>query len=143
MEIDEIINAVLDRDGDMGSDLFDTLIDSGIDLSEYGEEDIKTILKEVLDESNDSVDNAYNVSFGASSPEDVRNLAKSTLLDKLKTNGIYVNSIYTDKLYGGLTSYSGEQVYEAINEARDDKDITDSVYRELMSLLKKSCYYKS
>ena len=81
-----------------------------------------------------------DISFGAAPDVDARNVAKSALIDKLDTNHIYTSSLTTDDLWGGLDSYSGDKVYDAINSARDNNRISDTVYRELMALLKKACH---
>lgn len=117
---------------------------SGIDLSMYSPDEIEEALKAALEADGGTTDHILNyghdISFGAASDVDARNLAKSSLLDKLGSNHIYTSSLSTDDYWGGLDTYSGDKVYDAINDARDDGRISDSVYKELMSLLKKACH---
>ena len=118
---------------------------SGLDLSMYSTDEIKEAMKVAVD--SDGVDghsssHDHNISFGAASDVDARNLAKSTLITKLNANHINTYKLYTDNLWGGLDSYSGHQVYDAINSARDNNMISESVYKELMALLKKACHYQ-
>ena len=110
----------------------------GIDLTQYSPEDIEDAMRSVL-KTNENA-HGYEISFGASADVDARNTAKSTLLDKLSNNKIYISQIYTDKLWGGLDSYSGDKVYDAINTARDNGKISSNVYNQLMLLLKKACH---
>ena len=49
-------------------------------------------------------------------------------------------NLSTDNLWGGLDSYSGDKVYDAINDARDPGRISDSVFKDLIKLLKKACH---
>ena len=116
---------------------------SGVDLSLYSSDEIKEALKAAMD--TDSADGhssnyGHDISFGAAADVDARNVAKSTLISKLSSNHIYTSSLYTDRLWGGLDSYSGDKVYDAINDARDHQRISASVYNELMALLKKACH---
>lgn len=116
---------------------------SGVDLSMYSADEIKEALKAAMD--TDSADGhssnyGHDISFGASPDVDARNVAKSTLISKLSSNHIYTSNLYTDRLWGGLDSYSGDKVYDAINDARDHQRISASVYNELMALLKKACH---
>lgn len=110
----------------------------GIDLTQYSSEDIEEAMRSALETSENT--HGCEISFGASPDVDARNTDKSTLLDKLSNNRIYVSQIYTDKLWGGLDSYSGDKVYDAINSARDNGKISSTVYNELISLLKKACH---
>ena len=116
---------------------------SGIDLSAYSPDEIEEALKSAFgtDGGAEHVFNGgHDISFGAAPDVDARNVAKSALIDKLDTNHIYTSSLTTDDLWGGLDSYSGDKVYDAINSARDNDRISDTVYRELMALLKKACH---
>ena len=125
------------------NDIVSGLEHSGIDLSVYSADEIKEALKAAMniDEPNGhSSDYGHEISFGASSDVDARNVAKSTLISKLSSNHINTSSLYTDRLWGGLDSYSGGKVYDAINDARDNQKISSSVYNELMALLKKACH---
>ena len=125
------------------NDFVSGLEHSGVDLSMYSADEIKEALKAAMD--TDSADGhssnyGHDISFGASPDVDARNVAKSTLISKLNSNHIYTSSLYTDRLWGGLDSYSGDKVYDAINDARDHQRISASVYNELMALLKKACH---
>lgn len=124
------------------SDITSILDHSGIDLSMYDENEIEDAIKSAIDADthHHSSIHGHEIAFGASSDVDARNLAKSTLISKLGSNHIYTSSLYTDDLWGGLDSYSGKVVYEAINDARDNNRISDSVFRELIALLKKACH---
>lgn len=116
---------------------------SGIDLSAYSPDEIEEALKSAFgtDGGAEHVFNGgHDISFGAAPDVDARNVAKSALIDKLDTNHIYTSSLTTDDLWGGLDSYSGDKVYDAINSARDNNRISDTVYKELMALLKKACH---
>ena len=144
----------LDRIGDLFSDggnhsghndIISGLEHSGLDLSMYSADEIKEAMKvamgtECID--GHSSNYAHDISFGASLDVDARNMAKSTLISKLSSNHIYTSSLYTDRLWGGLDSYSGDKVYDAINDARDHQRISASVYNELMTLLKKACHFQ-
>lgn len=116
---------------------------SGIDLSMYSADEIKEAMKAAMDADDGyghSASYGHDISFGAASDVDARNMAKSTLITKLGTFHIYPGYLTTDSLWGGLDSYSGDKVYDAINNARDHNNISDSVYRELIALLKKACH---
>ena len=143
---------ILERIGDLFSDggnhsshndIISGLEHSGVDLSVYSADEIKEAMKVALDA--DGVDGhssnyGHDIAFGASADVDARNAAKSALISKLSSNHIYTSSLYTDRLWGGLDSYSGDKVYNAINDARDNQKISASVYNELMTLLKKACH---
>ena len=125
------------------NDIMSGLEHSDVDLSMYNADEIKEAMKVAM--GTDGVDGhssnyGHDISFGASPDVDARNVAKSTLISKLNSNHIYTSSLYTDRLWGGLDSYSGDKVYDAINDARDHQRISDSVYNELMALLKKACH---
>lgn len=111
-----------------------------LDLSQYTVEEIQ----EALDAAFDSPepDGGNEITFGAAPDVDARNMAKSSLLDKLSVHGIHVYNVNTDKLWGGLDASSGNKVYSAINEARDNGKITSTLYSELIKLLKKSCHHQ-
>lgn len=116
---------------------------SAIDLSMYSADEIREALKAAMD--SDGMDGhssnyGHDISFCAAPDVDARNLAKSTLISKLNSNHIYTSSLTTDRLWGGLDSYSGDKVYDAINNARDNNRISESVYKDLMKLLKKACH---
>ena len=116
---------------------------SNFDLSMYSADEIKEAMRAAMDADNDhahSAGHGHDITFGAAPDVDARNMAKSTLITKLGTYHIYPGNLSTDSLCGGLDSYSGDKVYDAINYARDHNNISDSVYRELMTLLKKACH---
>ncbi|MBQ0142556.1 MAG: hypothetical protein KBT06_07145 [Prevotellaceae bacterium] len=123
-------------------DIASILDHSGIDLSMYDANEIEDAIKSAIDTDSHhhSLIHGHDISFGASFDVDARNLAKSTLITKLGSNHIYTSTLYTDNIWGGLDSYSGKIVYEAINDARDNNRISDSVFRELIALLKKACH---
>ena len=143
---------ILERIGDLFSDggnhsshndIISGLEHSGVDLSMYSAEEIKEAMNVAI--GTEGVDGhssnyGHDIAFGASADVDARNAAKSTLISKLSSNHIYTSSLYTDRLWGGLDSYSGDKVYDAINDARDNQRISSSVYNELMALLKKACH---
>ena len=118
---------------------------SGFDFSMYSADEIKEAVNAAMDADgvNGHCSNyGHDIAFGASYDVDACNLAKSTLLTKLSANHIYTSNLYTDKVWGGLDSYSGNKVYDAINSSRDSNSISESVYRELITLLKKACHYQ-
>ena len=82
----------------------------------------------------------YDISFGAAPDVDARNFAKSALITQLNTTHIYTTNLCTDNLWGGLDSESGDKVYDAIKDARDHGRISNSVYKDLIKLLKKACH---
>lgn len=126
-----------------GDSILDVLNHSGVDLSMYSSDEIKEALVASWDTDEANVDGnncGQEITFGASPDVDARNLAKSSLETKLSSHRIYTNTLYTDKFWGGLDAYSGSKVYDAINTARDNNKISDSVFIELMSLLKKACH---
>jgi hypothetical protein len=128
---------------DVHNDIVSGLEHSGVDLSMYSADEIKEAMKVAM--GTDGIDGhgsnyGHDISFGASPDVDARNVAKSTLISKLSTYHIYTSSLYTDRLWGGLDSYSGDIVYDAINDARNNQSISDSVYNELIALLKKACH---
>ena len=125
------------------NDIVSGLEHSGIDLSIYSADEIKEAMKVAM--GIDGVDGqnsnyGHDITFGAAPDVDARNMAKSTLITRLSTNHINTSSLTTDRLWGGLDSYSGNKVYDAINNARDNNRISESVYKELMALLKKACH---
>lgn len=125
------------------SDIVSGMEHSVVDLSMYSADEIKEAMKVAM--GTDGIDGhssnyGHDISFGASPDVDARNVAKSTLISKLSSNHIYTSSLYTDRLWGGLDPYSGDKVYDAINDARDHHNISASVYNELMALLKKACH---
>lgn len=130
-------------DGDSG--IMDYMGHPVIDLSMYGADEIREALNAAFptDGMNGLETNyGHDIPFGAASDVDARNLAKSTLISKLNSSHVSTGNLYTDRLWGGLDSYSGNKVYDAINSARDNNRISESMYRELVSLLKKACQYQ-
>lgn len=115
---------------------------SSLDISQYSSDDIEDAVRNALGTSDCVHDtgHGYDISFGAALDVDARNLAKSELITQLNTNHIYTTNLSTDNLWGGLDSYSGNKVYDAINDARDHGQINDSVYKDLIKLLKKACH---
>lgn len=115
---------------------------STLDMSQYSSDEIEDAIRNAFsaDDGLHHAGQGYDVSFGAAPDVDARNLAKSALITKLNTNHIYTTNLCTDNLWGGLDSYSGDKVYDAINDARDHGRISDSVYKDLIKLLKKACH---
>ena len=74
---------------------------------------------------------------------DSRDIAKSELLSELSSNHIYPGTVYTDNLWGGLDSFSGNRVRDAINRARDNGSISDSTYKHLIDKLKQACHHQA
>ena len=115
---------------------------STLNLSQYSHDEIEDAVQNALGtgEGLHDTSHGYDISFGAAPDMDARNLAKSELITQLNTNHIYTTNLCTDNLWGGLDSYSGDKVYDAINDARDHGRISDSVYKDLIKLLKKACH---
>lgn len=126
---------------------------TGIDLSNYSMDDIEEAIRSAIDSNNhdgisidditdhSTADHGYDVSFCGSPDVDARNLAKSSLLAKMSSYHIHTTTpVTTDSTWGGLDYYSGNQVAHAINAARDNGMISDSVYKDLLALLKKACH---
>ena len=113
-----------------------------LDLSHYSSDEIEDAVRNAFasDNSLHDIGHGYDVSFGAAPDVDARNLAKSALITKLSANHIYTTNLATDTLWGGLDDYSGDKVYDAINDTRVQGRITDSVYRDLIKLLKQACH---
>lgn len=94
------------------------------------------------DEEPSSFEKTKEISF-TGSQETERDLASSTLQQELSSCGIYVSGqIYSDSLWGGLDSYSGNLVHNKINEARNANRITDAEYNKLIGMLKKACRHQ-
>ena len=115
---------------------------SGVDWSMYTVDELKAAFKSALDAEahHHPAHHGCDISFGAAPDVDARNLAKSELIDKLNSYHIYTPSLSTDNLWGGLDLYSGKSVYHALNEARDQGRISDTVFKNLTALLKKACH---
>ena len=93
-----------------------------------------------IDEESISLEKSKEISF-TGSQETERDLASSKLQQELSSCGIYVSGqIYSDSLWGGLDSYSGNLVHNKINEARNANRITDAEYNKLIGMLKKACH---
>lgn len=146
-----MFSELLDRIGDFFSDSdsshhegYSDIVNgmglSGLDLSLFSTDEIKEALKVAMDYDGNNISYGHDISFCAAPDVDARNLAKSTLISKLSSNHIYASNLHTDRSWGGLDSYSGDKVYDAINNARDNQRISVSVYNELMALLKKACH---
>ena len=91
-----------------------------------------------IDEESISLEKSKEISF-TGSQETERDLASSKLQQELSSCGIYVSGqIYSDSLWGGLDSYSGNLVHNKINEARNANRITDAEYNKLIGMLKKA-----
>lgn len=138
----ELLEKLSDLFTDGGNDGYNDIVSGldhfGIDLSIYDADEIKEALKAAMD--GHSSDYGHEIAFGAAPDVDARNLAKSSLITELSTNHIYTGNLTTDGSWGGLDSYSGEKVYNAINDARDNNRISDSVFNDLIALLKKACH---
>ena len=95
-----------------------------------------------IDEESISLEKSKEISF-TGSQETERDLASSKLQQELSSCGIYVSGqIYSDSLWGGLDSYSGNLVHNKINEARNANRITDAEYNKLIGMLKKACHHQ-
>lgn len=95
-----------------------------------------------IDEESISLEKSKEISF-TGSQETERDLASSKLQQELSSCGIYVSGqIYSDSLWGGLDSYSGNLVHNRINEARNANRITDAEYNKLIGMLKKACRHQ-
>ena len=95
-----------------------------------------------IDEESISLEKSKEISF-TGSQETERDLASSKLQQELSSCGIYVSGqIYSDSLWGGLDSYSGNLVHNIINEARNANRITDAEYNKLIGMLKKACRHQ-
>lgn len=95
-----------------------------------------------IDEESISLEKSKEISF-TGSQETERDLASSKLQQELSSCGIYVSGqIYSDSLWGGLDSYSGNLVHNKINEARNANRITDAEYNKLIGMLKKACRHQ-
>lgn len=100
----------------------------------------KSLVK--IDEESISLEKSKEISF-TGSQETERDLASSKLQQELSSCGIYVSGqIYSDSLWGGLDSYSGNLVHNKINEARNANRITDAEYNKLIGMLKKACRHQ-
>ena len=116
-------------------------LSEGAEIIDSSVLDKKKKKKDISLTSNDIVNNAINFTGSA---ETQRYLASSKLQAELKSCGIYVSgAIYSDKLWGGLDSYSGRMIHDKINDARNADRITDSQYQKLISMLKQACHYQS
>ena len=95
-----------------------------------------------IDEASSPFEKSNEISF-TGRQETERDLASSKLQQELSSCGIYVSGqIYSDSLWGGLDSYSGNLVHNKINEARNANRITDAEYNKLIGMLKKACHYQ-
>jgi hypothetical protein len=95
-----------------------------------------------IDEASSPFEKSNEISF-TGSQETERDLASSKLQQELSSCGIYVSGqIYSDSLWGGIDSYSGNLVHNKINEARNANRITDAEYNKLIGMLKKACHHQ-
>ena len=95
-----------------------------------------------IDEESISLEKSKEISF-TGRQETESDLASSKLQQEVSSCGIYVSGqIYSDSLWGGLDSYSGNLVHNKINEARNANRITDAEYNKLIGMLKKACRHQ-
>lgn len=95
-----------------------------------------------IDKDLPSQDMSHEIPF-TGSLETERDLASSKLQHELSSCGIYISGqIYSDHLWGGLDSYSGNLIHDKINEARNANNITDAEYNKLIGMLKKACHHQ-
>lgn len=154
MDIEDIIQVIFesigeaDADYDYG-DMLNALVEQGVDLTQFSVEEIRGALdvalgEDVVDLENDVIDSdkRYNVAFVGSDRVNERNIASSQLQELLQKHHIYIpGAVYSDK-FGGLSSFSGEKVEDAINAARNKGNISHEDYRYLLELLKKACRFQ-
>lgn len=94
-------------------------------------------------DANSSASGNMGISFkGGNYTNAERDSAKSKLKDQLDSDFIYDGNLYQDSIWGGLDNWSGEQVYQAINRARNNGKISDSKFHELISLLGIACKHQ-
>ena len=110
-----------------------------IDARNFAADVISRMEDKIEDGSGHSM--AKSISFEGAN--DTRDIAKSELLSELSSNYIYPGTVYTDNLWGGLDSFSGNRVRDAINQARDNGSISDSTYKHLMAQLKRACHHQA
>lgn len=96
----------------------------------------------IINEETTPFEKSNEISF-TGNQETERDLASSKLQQELSSCGIYISGqIYSDRLWGGLDSYSGNLVHNKINEARNANRITDTEYNKLIGMLKKACHHQ-
>ena len=110
-----------------------------IDARNFAADVISRMEDKIEDGSSHSM--AKSISFEG--VNDSRDIAKSELLSELSSNHIYPGTVYTDNLWGGLDSFSGNRVRDAINRARDNGSISDSTYKHLIDKLKQACHHQA
>lgn len=111
------------------------------DIKSLDDKDLDKSLGKIEEEPT-SLEKSKEISF-TGSQETERDLASSKLQQELSSCGIYVSGqIYSDSLWGGLDSYSGNLVHNKINEARNANRITDAEYNKLIGMLKKACHHQ-
>ena len=128
--------------GDCSSELGQRLYEQQsveIDARNFAADVISRMEDKIEDGSSHSM--AKSISFEGSN--DSRDIAKSELLSELSSNHIYPGTVYTDNLWGGLDSFSGNRVRDAINRARDNGSISDSTYKHLIDKLKQACHHQA
>lgn len=129
-------------------------IADNMEINEHRNEQLEKLLKDFpmleeceLDKSLGKIENikhqkSDDVSFKGRM-ETERDIESSKLQDELRNAHIYPGELYSDKLWGGLDSFSGDLVHNALNEARNSNRITDSEYKNLMAQLKKACHHQN
>lgn len=111
------------------------------DIKSLEDKDLDKSLGKINEESAPS-EKSNEIAF-TGSQETERDLASSKLQQELSSCGIYISGqIYSDSLWGGLDSYSGNLVRYKINEARNANRITDTEYNKLIGMLKKACHHQ-
>lgn len=129
---DQINDEIYDDDdeyGDFDDEIENDFDDTDIEIeSDMGAED----------SSNNFTVNS--VSFGSSIDIEERDVAKSKLIDKLQSCHIDYSRIYSDNTWGGIDSYSGNNIKDDINRARNNNLISDSEFNELLGLLIIACH---
>lgn len=111
------------------------------DIRSLEEKDLDKSLGKINEESS-SFEKSNEIPF-IGSQETERDLASSKLQQELSSCGIYISGqIYSDSLWGGLDSYSGNLVHNKINETRNANRISDAEYNKLIEMLKKACHYQ-
>ena len=96
----------------------------------------------IISENSSPFEKSNEISF-TGNQETERDLALSKLQQELSFCSIYINGqIYSDSLWGGLDSYSGNLIHNKINEARNANRITDAEYNKLIGMLKEACHHQ-
>lgn len=147
-EMDFDFSSLFDSGEIVDSQIIETTGLNGIDIDFFKEvdtpssiphEDTSECIGE-FHESNNNTNNGSLISFCGSYDMEKRDKAKSLLIDKLQEYYIYYSNIYSDNVWGGLDEYSGRIIKDSIDRARNNSQISNSVYNELMRLLKEACH---